>query len=141
DQAAHLVTELQLSRALGEPTNKVLVHAALDIDPLCAHTRLSCIEERGEQRTVDGSVEIGIREHEHRVPAPELEHRRTSARGRCRCYTAAYRYGAGEEHLRDTRISDERGADLRFAVHDLHEPGRRARFFADAWHPLRGQGC
>src|SRR4051812_37677273 len=46
DERADLVAELQLPRTLGKTSSEVVMDAALDVDPLSAHTRLPRIEER-----------------------------------------------------------------------------------------------
>src|SRR5581483_2728023 len=112
--------ELERARALGQTPEKLVVERPLDVDPLGAHARLPCVQERREERTLDGPIDIRIREDDERIPAAELERDRAAARARGRGDAPADLHRAREEDLGDPRVADERRAGLRLAGHDLH---------------------
>ena len=96
-----------------------------DRDPLDPRAGLAAVRERAPEGALDGALEIGVVEDEHRVLAPELEHDRAQAVGRGPRDAPADLDRAGEHDRRDPAMADERLADLAAALDDAHQAGRR----------------
>src|SRR5205814_2218013 len=108
----------------------------LDVDPVRAHARLPAVQECGPEAALDGAVEVGVREDEHRILAPQLEHDRAEALRGGDGDRATSARAACEEDLRNARIPCDRLAGLTSSVDDANEPRSRARLHEHALDPV-----
>jgi hypothetical protein len=78
--------------------------------------------ECAEERAVGGEIEVGVREHDHRVLPAELQadEPRAGRRG-CRGHGPTGRHRPGEADRPHARMDHERLPGLAVAVHDVHE--------------------
>ena len=93
---------------LGQLRQEVVVHGLLDVDPLDRDADLAGVVEPVGGRGVGRALEVGVREHDHRVLAAELEADRGEGLRRLRHHLLARRDGAGEHHVVD--LVDQRRA-------------------------------
>ena len=76
------VADPQRARAVDEPLDERVVQRAVDVDALDTRADLAAVRERPPERALDGAVEIGVVEHEHRILPAELERDRAQALAR-----------------------------------------------------------
>ena len=88
-------------------------------DPLDAGACLTAVGERAPERALDGAVEVGVVEHEHRVLAAELEHGRGTSRSAaaratepCRPRSSPVKTTACDAPMADERLADGRAGAL-----------------------------
>ena len=81
----HAVADFhRLFRFLGEPLRKFFVNAALHINAIGRDARLAGIAEFREHRAIDGFLQIGVVEHQHRIQPAEFERQRLQSLRRAR---------------------------------------------------------
>ena len=116
------------SRArVGEPVDERVVESRRHGDPLDPRARLAAVREGAPERALDGPVEVGVVEHEHRVLAAELEHDRAESLGRGPRDVPADLDRAREHDPRAMpRWRTSASPDVARALHDADEPGGRA---------------
>ena len=112
DALVEAVTGLELGDCRGEFGRKGFIGTVLDVDAVGAHAGLAVVAVLGDQRALDGGIEIGIIEDDERSIAAKLETELLDGRG-----TLAIELGAdfgrtGEGQLAHGRVRGHFRADL-----------------------------
>ena len=107
------VADLARGDAREELLAEGVVHGLLDEDPPRRGALLAGRPERARVGGLDGAVELGVRHHDERVLAAELELHAAAAGGRGGADAVAHRDRAGERDRAHVGALDERRADLR----------------------------
>ena len=113
--------------ACDEPLRELAVAGGLDEDPGGRDAGLAGRPERRPRRLAHGMFEVGVGEDEEGALAPELKGHRSPARAAHARDLAAGRGRAGEGHLVDPAVRDERASRVGAAGHDVEDSGRQAR--------------
>ena len=111
----------QLADLRGQLGDELVVDGLLDVDPLDRDADLAGVDHPAPGRGVDGAVEVGVGEDDHRVLAAELEADRGQRLGGPRHHLAAGAVGAGE--LDEVDGVDQGGAGLADALDAVEDAG------------------
>ena len=110
-----------------EPFRELVVAGGLDEDAGGRDAGLAGRPERGPRRLAGGMFEVGVGEDEEWALAPELKRYRRPARAAHARDLAAGRGRAGECHLVDPAVRDQRAPGIGAAGYDVEDSGRQAR--------------
>ena len=110
---------------MGEFAYKFVIHAALHIDAVGAHAGLAGVAEFAGNRAGDGSIDVGIVEHDKRRVAAQLHRGFFDGGGALRLQPAADGGGAGEAEFFHRIAFGEHAADFARRAGDHVEHARR----------------
>jgi len=115
--------------------------AALDEEPRSGDARLAGRGEDARDHTLDRVLDLGVVEHDVRRFAAELEADALHAARRRLVDLLSCEVGAGERHLGDERMLDQRRARFRTeAGDDVDDTGRKAGFLDETHELERARG-
>ena len=119
EHVLHRVADRGRAQALVEPAHELVVHVVVDDRGAERGAALPRGAEAGEQRALDGEVEVGVLHHDHRVLAAQLQARRLQVAAAQRADLRPDGRRAGEPDLVDEAAARARARAPRTS------PGRR----------------
>ena len=125
-------SEAHACHPLDQRRHERVVDGVLHVEALDADAQLAGVGEAAADRTLHGSVEIGVGEHDHRVLAAELTRERDEAPPALLGHDASGGGGAGEHDVVDG--VDERCAELGAGPGDDPEQVVRETRFEEQVH-------